>query len=83
MSTLRHAVKGLIIAGSLLAASATPAGDVTSDRHQRSLQNQTTLADGKGQATPPESEGLKSAMAHLCACATSAKDQHGASGHQH
>lgn len=81
MSTLSTALKGLLIAGSLLAASATPAGDITSDRQQLSLQGRASAADRKGQATPVEGDALKPAKAQLCACA-SAKDPHGASGHQ-
>ena len=81
MSKLSYALKGLIIAGSLLAASATPAGDVTSDRQQLSLQRHAVAADRKGQATPVENDAMKSAMAQACSCA-SAKDPHGAAGHQ-
>ena len=81
MSTLSNAVKGLLIAAALLAANATMAGDITSDRQQLSLQDRTRGADRKGQAIPVESEAVKSATAQLCSCAT-AKDQHGASGHQ-
>ncbi len=81
MSTLRNAMKGLIVAGSLLVASTTLAGDITSDRQQLSLQDRTSLADRKGQVTLVEGETMEQATAHLCSC-LSAKDQHGASGHQ-
>jgi hypothetical protein len=82
MSTIRSAMKGLLVAAALLAANATLAGDVTSDRQQLALQERTRGTDRKGQATPVESETMKSATAQLCACST-ARDQHGASGHQH
>ena len=72
MSTLSNALKGLLIAGSLLAANATPAGDVTSDRHQLSLQVRAGVAD----RTPVEGNAMK-----ICSCA-SAKDTHGTSGLQ-
>jgi PBP1b-binding outer membrane lipoprotein LpoB len=81
MSTLSNALKGLVLAGSLLAASATPAGDVTSDRQQLSLQRHQDPSDRKGQATPVENDALRSASAQRCACA-SAKDPHGAIDHQ-
>jgi len=81
MSTLSNVLKGLLLAGSLLAAGATPAGDVTSDRRQLSLQRHEGPSDRKGQATPAEDDAMKSATALLCSCA-SAKYPHGASGHQ-
>jgi hypothetical protein len=80
MSSLSNALKGLLIAGSLLAANGTPAGDVTSDRQQLSLQDRTKVADRKGQATPAERQTMEPATTLLCSCA-SAKDQHGAFGH--
>lgn len=75
MFTLSNALKGLLIAGSLLAASATPAGDVTSDRQQASLQGRAGNADRRGQANPVESDAMKQAVAQLCSCA-SATDPH-------
>jgi hypothetical protein len=81
MSTLHSAVKGLIIAASLLAASTTLAGDITSDRQQLSLRSHTGASERKGQATPVENDAMESATAQLCSCA-SAKDPHGVSGHQ-
>ncbi len=59
----------------------TLAGDITSDQRQLSLQNRTRGADRKGQAIPVENETVNTVTAQLCSCA-SAKEQHGASGHQ-
>lgn len=70
MFTLSNALKGIVIAGSLLAANATPASDVSSDRRQAALQGRTSAADRRGQAIPVESDGVKQAQTQLCSCAS-------------
>ncbi len=72
MFTVREAVRGLVVAGALLAASATLANDVTSDRHQASLRVKEPTTDQK--ATAAEHDGVHAKMngAHPCTCSQAA-----------
>lgn len=82
MSTLSNALRGLLIAGSLLAANTTPASDASADRQILSLQDRTRAADRKGPATPVDGDAMKSATAQPRSSASAKDAQHGAPGHR-
>lgn len=68
MSRIQVALRVFTVIGVLLAAGATQANDVSSDRHQASLQEtsrgveQRAVADGKEGAVPRVN------TAHACTC---------------
>lgn len=68
MTSLRIAVKALLVVGTLLAANTTLASDVSSDRRQASLQptatDRRTPTSTQAQANP----AAPSAQACSCSC---------------